>query len=153
MFPCFPGFSGQSQTRLWPVTWRKQRRGRWSRLWPLQSPPKHPIRERRLGRLEHQDLGEEWRVMLLVTFFCFFCFSKIRDDFLIVMDCVYLCTCKVPPSTVSTGEASVVWMALVSETLQLWNEPCSWKIVFTEVEVRFEWGHSCGSPISWCLKS
>lgn len=91
-------------------------------------------------------LGEGWRLMLLVVFFCFF----LQDSgwFLIVMDCVYLCTCKgvsiytyciciyiytyrlhldtsVPPSTVSTGEASVVSMALKSETLQLWNEPCA----------------------------
>ena len=146
MFSCFPGFSGQSQTRLWPVTWRKQRRGRWSRLWPLQSHPKHPIRERRLGRLEHQDLGGRVETYAFGSFFCFF----LQDSgwFLIVMDCVYLCTCKgvsiytyciciyiytyrlhldtsVPPSTVSTGEASVVSMALKSETLQLWNEPCA----------------------------
>ena len=29
--------------------------------------------------------------------FFFSFFSKIRDDFLIVMDCVYLCTCKGVP--------------------------------------------------------
>lgn len=86
------------------------------------------------GRVETYAFGS--------FFFSFF--SKIRDDFLIVMDCVYLCTCKgvsiytyciciyrlqldtpVPPSTASTGEASVVSMALKSETLQLWNEPCA----------------------------
>ena len=144
MFSCFPGFSGQSQTRLWPVTWRKQRRGRWSRLWPLQSHPKHPIRERRLGRLEHQDLGEEWRLMLLVAFFLFFSprfgmifwlwwivyiYVHVKEYPYIHIVYVYIYRLQldtpVPPSTVSTGEASVVSMALKSETLQLWNEPCA----------------------------
>lgn len=87
-------------------------------------------------------LGEEWRLMLLVAFFLVFSlrFGMIFWLWWIVYIYVHVkeylytyCICiyrlqldtPVPPSTASTGEASVVSMALKSETLQLWNEPCA----------------------------